>query len=160
MTTIADRLKQLGMTAAATDVEVNATRFRKMAKAYELYRFVAPEKIAAFNEKLKAKSFKAGGGLYGQGSYEQLIFTPIATYPAVPPTDVLDALEGAMAHDCFDAFEIAQITELSVPKPDPILFGRIAGCDDRFFIAQWDDDVKIEDLLTENEGYFKGIVTP
>jgi len=36
--------------------------------------------------------------------------------------------------------------------PDPILLGRITGCENRYFIAQWDDDVKIEDILKENEG--------
>jgi hypothetical protein len=30
---------------------------------------------------------------------------------------------------------------------DPIIFGKIDGCTDRFFIAQWDDDVKIEDIV-------------
>ena len=36
--------------------------------------------------------------------------------------------------------EIAQIEEVVIEK-DPILFGRINDCADRFYIAQWDDDV-------------------
>lgn len=49
---------------------------------------------------------------------------------------------------CFDSFSVAHIAEVK----DPILFGEIAECTDKFFIAQWDEDVKIEDILTEKEG--------
>ena len=51
----------------------------------------------------------------------------------------------------FDTFEVAKIESTRVYR-DPIVFGRISGCDDRFYIAQYDDDVKIEDLLGPNEG--------
>jgi hypothetical protein len=48
--------------------------------------------------------------------------------------------------DCFDSFEIAKIQWKREIK-DPILFGRIDGCPDRFYVSQWDDDVRIEDIL-------------
>jgi hypothetical protein len=51
----------------------------------------------------------------------------------------------------FDTYEIAHIQSI-VERKDPILFGCITGCADKFFIAQWDDDVKIEDIINENEG--------
>ena len=63
-----------------------------------------------------------------------------------PPDTVLDALEKAKEDNCFDTFEVAKISWIEEIK-DPILFGIIEGCSDKFFISQWDDDVKIEDLL-------------
>ena len=30
---------------------------------------------------------------------------------------------------------------------DPIVFGVINGCPDKFFISQWDDDIKIDDIF-------------
>ena len=35
---------------------------------------------------------------------------------------------------------------------DPILVGRIQGCSDAFVIAQWDTDLKVEDILSATEG--------
>jgi hypothetical protein len=37
-------------------------------------------------------------------------------------------------------------------NPDPIIFGRIKGSNNRYFVAQWDDDVKIEQILRADEG--------
>ena len=57
-------------------------------------------------------------------------------------------LEEAKKLDCFDEFEIAYIAEVK----DPILFGIVKGCSTKFYVAQWDDDVRIEDILAPNEG--------
>ena len=155
--TLTERLVRMGLTAAAEAVEKKRVLFAKLDIAYAEYRFVEPEKIEKFNATLYGKTFNKTGGTFGSGSYQILTFTPLAVYPAVPPAEVLEALEGAIQHGCFDRFEVAQITEHSVPKPDPLLFGIVDGCPDRFFIAQWDDDVKIEDLLQGDEGYVKGV---
>ena len=72
-------------------------------------------------------------------------------YPSAPPQAVLDKVEEAQKVGCFDAFEVCKVESVREYK-DPIVFGRITGCPDRFFIAQWDNDVKIEDILKENEG--------
>lgn len=61
---------------------------------------------------------------------------------------VLDSLEVAMGRKCFDSFMVAHIIDVE----DPILFGYINGCSDHFFIDQWDEDVKIQDILKDNEG--------
>jgi hypothetical protein len=136
---VIDRLEKLGFKTASTKVKEFSIKKRKMAIAYENYRFVRPEKIEAFNQKLRAGK---------NWDYKMLTFTPIGKYAEVPPTSVLDALEVAMERKCFDYFEVAHI----VTVKDPILFGCITGCTDRFFISQWDDDVKIEDILKPNEG--------
>lgn len=139
-TEVINRLDRLGFKAAGTKVKELATRQRKMAIAYEHYRFVRPEKIDAFNDKLLKKGSNAG--------YQRLSFTSVELYQEVPPPHVLGEMEIAMDRKCFDSFEVAHIVNVK----DPILFGRIEGCPDRFFIDQWDDDVKIEDILKPNEG--------
>ncbi len=138
---VIDRLERLGFKAASTKVKELSIKQRKMAIAYEHYRFVRPEKITAFNEKLMKESRNGG-------DYKMLSFTAVEQYPEVPPADVLDKMDAAVERKCFDSFEVAHIVNVK----DPILFGRIIGCSDRFYIAQWDDDIKIEDILKPNEG--------
>lgn len=77
-----------------------------------------------------------------------LSFTLVEHYPEVPPAHVLDKMEEAIGRSCFDVFEVAHIVNVK----DPILFGRVQGCPDLFFIDQWDDDIRIEDILATNEG--------
>lgn len=153
----ADKLKTLGFTRAATEVERQRALQKKLELAYEHYRFVTPENIQKFQDKLKEESTEDIGGNQWVmiTQHKRLKFTAVKEYPAVPPTEVLDALETAQNLRCFDTFEIASI-EWVKHVPDPILFGRIKGCADRFYIAQWDDDVKIEDILQGDEGYIKG----
>lgn len=139
---VIDRLAKLGFKAASAEVKELATRKRKMALAYELYRFVRPEKITEFNAKLYRETRQRNG------SYKVLDFQSIEQYKNVPPVEVLNALEVAQGHKCFDKFSVAFIREVA----DPILFGAINGCGDLFYLAAWDDDVKIEDILGPNEG--------
>lgn len=130
-----ERLKRLGLDSASDKLVKAKELQRKLAIAYEHYRFVRQEKIDAFNVKLSKDGKMLG-------------FTSLKDYGQVPPDAVLEALEHAQSRECFDSFEVAHIVKV----PDPILFGRINNCPDRFFISQWDDDVKIEDILTEREG--------
>lgn len=139
---VIDRLAKLGFKAASAEVKELATRKRKMALAYELYRFVRPEKIQEFNAKLMKETRDKNGG------YKMLDFQSIEQYKNVPPADVLNALEAAQGHKCFDKYEVAFIRQVE----DPILFGLINGCGDLFYLAQWDNDVKIEDILGPREG--------
>ncbi len=140
---VLSRLESLGFKAAGAKVKELSVRKRKMALAYEHYRFVRPQKIDEFNAKLRAKTAQG----YNR-SYQTLSFTLVEHYPDVPPAHVLDKMEEAVGRDCFDVFEVAHIVNVK----DPILFGRVHGCPDLFYIDQWDDDVKIEDILAPNEG--------
>ena len=142
------RLQSLGMTKAADTVKTLRERHKKLTVAYEHYRYVRQEKIDAFNDRLRLKTMQENQ--YSR-SYDKLVMIPLGEYDQVPPDAVLDALETCIERGCFDSFEIAKIASIKEVK-DPIVFGRIDGCSDRFFIAQWDDDVKIEDILTESEG--------
>ena len=136
------RLESLGFKQVVKkDKEVKTLR-RKLAIAYEHFRYVTQEKVDKFNAKLHKKTQKRDGG------YQYLEFESITKTELVPPDDVLTLLEEAKKFDCFDEFEIAHIAEVK----DPILFGTIKGCSTKFYIAQWDTDVRIEDILAPNEG--------
>ena len=141
-------LTSLGFKRAAERVDYLKTRKRKLAMAYEHFRFVTEENIDAFNAKLRKETEKKEGGY---PVYDRLAFIRIADYEKVPPTEALEKVADAQKLNCFDSFEVAYIESVK-EIPDPIIFGRVESCPDRFFIAQWDDDVKIEDILKENEG--------
>lgn len=68
----------------------------------------------------------------------------IHDYVGIPPSNVLDALRTAKDKKIFDQFTVATVKHLK----DPLLLGRIEGVDDaRFFIAQWGEDVCLDDLI-------------
>ena len=136
------RLKRLGFKKVVEKDEEVKSLQRKLAIAYEHFRYVRQEKIAAFNQKLYKKTRKKDGG------HDVLTFESITKTSKVPPTDVLEELEKAKELNCFDEFEIGYIAKVE----DPILFGVVNGCTTKFYIAQWDTDVRIEDILASNEG--------
>lgn len=142
--TVESRLEKLGFKTASKVVETKRALKKKLMIAYEHYRYVRPEKITAFNQKLMETTRKGY-------TYSQLVFTPVGNYAEVPPDDVLVKLEEAMNRGCFDSFEVAHIQAIT-KVPDPILFGIVEGCQDKFYVAQWDNDCRIEDILKENEG--------
>lgn len=143
-----DRLEKLGLTGAANRQKELLEMKRKLTIACEFYRYVKPEQFAAFNTALRNKTQKESARAY---QYDSLVFIPLGQYAEEPPAEVLDELEVALGRNCFDAFEIAKIESVRQVK-DPILFGLINGCPDKFYIAQWDDDVKIEQILQDHEG--------
>lgn len=141
------RLEALGFTKVATELGNILSMKRKLALAYELYRYVTPDNVEVFNEKLRAQTVKNPNDPW-KISYQRLDFVPISNYEKAPPEDVLVKLEEAQGHKCFDSYEVGYIRNVE----DPLLFGRIDKCPNRFFIAQWDTDVSIDDLLKANEG--------
>jgi hypothetical protein len=134
-----DTLDRLGFKVATKKLETA----QKLAIAYAKYGFIPQEKVDKFNEKLRAETLR---GDAGAREYKRLLFTPIDGYPKIPPQDALQRLEQAMNDNIFDTFEVATIQWIK-EVIDPIIFGRIEGCPDRFFVAQWDDDVRIEDIV-------------
>ena len=143
-----DRLDKIGLKTASNKIKELKELRRKMSIAYEHFRFVTPEKINAFNDKLRKQTEKINNYY---STYDRLNFISLSNYEEVPPLDVLDKIEQAQEIGCFDTFEIAKIESVKETK-DPIVFGIVNGCPDKFFVAQWMDDVKIEDILKENEG--------
>ncbi len=143
-------LRELGFTDAAAKVKESRELARKLRIAFEHFRYVTPENFLRFSEELKTKSWKNNYRNYSY-SYDQLVFTRICAYKKVPPPEVLSKVREAKALGCFDDFEVATVQSVKV-IPDPIIFGIIHGCENKYFVAQWDDDVKIEDILRPEEG--------
>ena len=149
-----ERLEALGLTKCATTLKKELTIRQKLAVAYAHFRYLTPEKLAAFNVKLRTETEQVEGqNQWGQiKAYKRTKQTSLKDYDKVPPDSVLDALEAAQAHGCFDQYEVMTL-ESHKEVPDPILFGTVEGSPDLFFIAQWDTDVKIEDILNDHEGW-------
>lgn len=135
-------LEKLGFKKALSKLGKGRKVFPKLKVAYAMYGFIKPEQVQKFQEVLGLQ--KAS-----KGYRKQLSFCRIDQYDRdVPPQDVLEKIEAAKNVGCFDYFEIAYVEEV---KKDPIVFGRIQDCPDRFFIAQWDDDVSIEQIIMASE---------
>lgn len=137
-----ERMEKLGFKTVASKMDI-AT---KMALAYSKYLFVSQDAIVLFNQKLREETTREDIKF---NYYKKLTFIKLEDYPKVPPDHVLNALERAQADKLFDLYEIAKIKDV-VERKDPILFGKINGCSDYFFIAQWDDDVRFEEILSLN----------
>ncbi len=166
-----ETLESLGFGTAARIVaqqkEAAPTELRrKLRIAFEHFRVVTPEQAQKFADKLKNKTFTSKtvrNPHYDKreriDTWIQPVYTRVQMYDKVPPTNVLESLRKAKELDCFDYFEILTLGQarhveyIPLPQPkDPVLFGRINGSDNRYFIDQWDDDVAIEDILREEEG--------
>lgn len=131
-------LSKLGLKAATKEIETT----EKIMLAYTEYQFITPDDVIKFNDRLRKETLVEKPNSY---SYKKLVFIALDKYEKIPPADVLEKLEVAQEKKCFDRYEIAKIDWIEEVK-DPILFGRIDNCDDYFFIGQWDDDVKFEDV--------------
>lgn len=145
----AQELREVGMEEAANQLEAKMKLAKKMMIAYEHFRFVTPEITQRFQDALRKKTLK--GDKYGNQTYDTLKFQELKKYSKVPPKSVLNSIKKAMEMGCFDKYEVASVETVEV-RPDPIVFGVIDSCEDKFFIDQWDNDVKIEDILKESEG--------
>jgi hypothetical protein len=133
-----ETLEKLGFKKASENIRSKRELAKKMHIAYQKYEFVTQETVDSFNAELKKRTLK-------NYQYDKLVFTNVSEYPDAPPAEALGMLEKAVEEKCFDYFEIGKI-EAQQEYPDPILFGRINGCGDRFFIAQWDSDVTVEEI--------------
>lgn len=135
-------LEKLGFKKALSKITKGRKVFPKLKMAYAMYGFIKKEQVDKFQDVLGLQ--KAA-----KGYRKQLSFRKLEDYDRdVPPQEVLEKIEAAKNVGCFDYFEIAFVEEV---KKDPIVFGRIEACSDRFFIAQWDDDVSIEQIIMASE---------
>ncbi len=124
-------LKELGMDAIAEDLLKKKRGRERLLRAVEDYQYATGEDIDDYNKDLKQHG-------------KELAIVEIKDYKRLPPDYVLEELTKAKAKDLFDTFHIAFIRKVK----DPILFGKIKAFKNLyFFIAQWGDDVKFEDIL-------------
>lgn len=165
-----DRLASLGLRAAAEVMEqsrqIASSGLRASLRiAFEHFRVVEPHHLERFQRELKKRTRKRVNEY--DVAFLKLKLTPLSQYPEVPPPEVLDALEKAINLKCFDYFEIATLVHANDHQQarlarwrdamkelakDPILFGRIKESENLYYIAQWDDDIRIEDILRAEEG--------
>lgn len=173
----AAKLEAAGMTGAAKALREKADRVRRLAMAYEHFRYVTTEAVTAFMDKLRKSTskfpsweqFRAQGGAawgltkkayesspanYVKPAHDALTMEPAEAYTGLPTAEVLDKMLAAKTLGVFDSFEVAHVDPVAsqVINPDPIIFGRITGCTDRFFVAEWGSDVSINDLIGKNDG--------
>lgn len=69
--------------------------------------------------------------------------TPVSDYNGIPPVGILETFAEHKKRNLFHDFTVAEVEGIH----DPLLLGRIDGSDERFFIAQWGDDIQLDDLL-------------
>ena len=143
-----EQLETAGLTMAAKVLKETSERSIKLNKAYASYEFVRQEAVDAYNKKLRDDSFKQTGtkGRDLEYRYISVGFHPLETYDKVPPAEAVEKIIEARKTGIFDYFEVAKIDSV-VEYKDPIVFGRIKGCGDRFLVCQWDNDIKFEDLI-------------
>lgn len=139
-----DKLEAAGLNKVVSRIKSVRLLHQKLDIAYKNYQLIATDEIISeFNEKLKKETLKEDKYSY---SYKHLLFTPLEEYQKVPPDFVLERIIKAKQLECFDSFEVCTIGWHKEIK-DPIVFGIIKGCSDKFFISQWDDDITITELL-------------
>lgn len=150
---------EAGFTRTAAKVALKG----KLAQAYEHYRYVTKAQIEAYQEKLKRATERPAVGAErtsGDGwrmvthVCDQLRFRSLDKYDGLPPADVLEQVKAARERKIFNDFQVADVAPVATKykMPDPIVFGIIDGCSDRFVIAEWGDDVRVADLIKPNEG--------
>lgn len=83
---------------------------------------------------------KTGDGTIGKFCWTE---TPVEKYETLPPKHILDLLKMHKDRHVFDYFSIASVNAVV----DPLLLGRIDGSSDRFFIAQWGEDIQLDDVI-------------
>jgi len=138
-----ERLKALGFKNLHSKVSAIAERAMKENMiALAGYKKIAWAKFSEANNALRQKTNYA---------YE-LALTPIETYIgqnsgangeiSMPTPEALDKLEAAKKEGLFDSYSIIHV----VRAPDPSIVGQIKGSQDMYFLAEWGDDISLDDL--------------
>lgn len=73
--------------------------------------------------------------------------TLIKDYKGIPPANVVSKIIEVNKSAAFDYLTIATMEFNQIPKEDPLLLGHINDSSLRFFIAQWDNDILLDDLI-------------
>lgn len=168
--------RESGFIAAADRLEEKARVARTLAIAYEHYRYVTQEQIDAFQGRLKRATTRKPTieeiyasrsprssfvGLsdeqlvrYATPVYDHLVLDNLEAYEGLPPVDVMLKVKEARSRGIFNGFQVAHVQPVAtrIVLPDPIVFGCVQGCTDRFFVAEWGTDVRLADLVGPNGG--------
>ena len=123
-------LHKLGLEKLSQKILTKGDNKKKLLMAMD-YKYATQDEIDEFNTEIRVEG-------------KRLAFKDIKDYEKLPPDSVLEDLKEAQEKGCFDSFQIAYIEKVK----DPILFGKITDFSYLYFyISQWGDDVKIEDII-------------
>ncbi len=138
-----DKLAEAGFDKASQKL----SSVDRAKKAYADYQVVTSEQLEKFDKELQRRSrIETRDEIH----YKKLDLIAIEDYDETPPDACLDAIIKAKETKLFDRFELAKLVWTHEEKiKDPIVFGRIEGISDRFFITQWDDDISLKDIIGE-----------
>lgn len=68
---------------------------------------------------------------------------PVSQYKGIPPEPVLAKLAEEKVKGIFQEYHIASVENIH----DPLLLGIVKGCADKFYLAQWGEDVSLDDVI-------------
>jgi len=169
-----EELEKLGFLKAVENLKQKVSKEEKLRKlgVYPYVR-ITEEKILdylmrkakEYNTKVGQPDFKVDKGINQpgmflspthsllastchRGSYSGIGYflweeTPITTYEGIPPDGVLTTLKEHKERGVFDEFVVATVEAI----PDPLLLGKINEVSDRFYIAQWGNDIALDDII-------------
>lgn len=114
------------------------------------YEVCPPSSCWASHKVLESRPWEDAYGIKRQTPTKIMVIAwvemPIGLYPEVPPDEVLERAESFKG--VFDYLTVGKVETMECePVKDPLLLGRLNGSEDRFFLAQWGDDLHVEDIL-------------
>lgn len=149
-----ERLKKLGLELQARMLEHTMRIKVKISRVKEWDYKVLPQ-VAIDEFETKSRNWDNNGGRkvvhidrleeYHRGEVRGA-FSP-AEAEELMPEFVLDKLEEAQERQVFDEFAVLWVERVK----DPLLLGKVDGCQDYFFICEWDDDVKFADFVKDKK---------
>lgn len=149
----AEELSALGLTKAATTLRrktvlagyIAVTResiqkyLCKLAQTYNRERGATGDCIVGLSVAYTVDSHARGRNI-GKFEYKEV---GLAEYEGVPPRHVLDAIREHKSRNVFDTMVVGSVQFV----PDPIVWGMVNGDTNRYFIAQWDKDICLDDVI-------------
>jgi hypothetical protein len=140
------RLLEAGADAQASVLQRELDMRRKLLQIKEWdYPILRKSTISGFNQEM---TMTRDGVRVHVDPLESYVGNPDngSEKDRLIPDDVLDSLEVAKERHLFDTMHVLWAERV----PDPLLLGRVDGCEDYFFIAEWGDDITF-DQLTKGE---------
>ncbi len=141
-----NRLQRCGASAQASVLVLELTTIDSMLRVREWdYKLLTSNAIKTFENNVKMTLTTDGLKLH---------ICSLDTYVGnkavgeakdrIIPDFVLDKLEEANERELFDEYKVLYAENVK----DPLLLGCIHGCSDYFLIAEWDDDISFDEIVS------------
>ena len=142
-----EKLRKLGVKKQADVLEAELALRTKLARVKEWNYPVLPyDELMKFDRSMV-------GGFYLKVHIDKLAdyvgntSADVDVKDSIIPDFALEKLEEAKDRQVFDDFAVLWVEKVK----DPLLLGLLQGCKDYFFICEWGEDVKFEDIVKEKE---------